>query len=144
MSDHPSLITRIAIGKAIGFAIGLIGFIALPYVAPDAGWQLRWGILLWYTTLGAIIGVYGIFTRHPVLMIPMPWWFRAPVIGGWMNFVLMFFAYDQMQVILVAMFGAGSPLTSPIWFVVEGAIVGAIIGFCATRVGGEGPDTVDA
>jgi hypothetical protein len=144
MSDHPSLIIRVAIGKAIGFVIGLVGFIALPYLVPDVGWQLRWGILLWYVTLGAVIGVFGVFTRHPVLMIPMPWWFRAPVIGAWMNFVLIFFAYDQMRAILIAIFGAGSTLTSPLWFIVEGAVVGAVIGFCATRVGGEGPDTVDA
>jgi hypothetical protein len=144
MVEHPSLIIRIAIGKVIGFVIGLAGFIALPYLAPDIGWQLRWGILLWYATVGAVIGVFGVFTRHPVLMIPMPWWFRAPVIGGWMNFVLMFFAYDQMRVILIAMFGVGSPLTSPLWFVLEGAVVGAVIGFCATRAGGEGPDTANA
>jgi hypothetical protein len=142
MSDHPSIITRIAIGKAIGFAIGLIGFIGMPFLVPDTGWQLRWGILLWYTTLGAIIGVYGIFFRHPVLMFPMPWWVRAPLIGGWMNFVLIFFAYDRMRPFLVAVFGSGSTLTSPLWFVLEGAIVGAIIGFCATRVGGEGPETI--
>jgi len=140
MVEHPSLVTRIAIGKAIGFVIVLAGFIALPYLAPDTGWQLRWGILFWYTTVGAVIGVFGVFTRHPVLMIPMPRWFRAPVIGGWMNFVLMFFAYDQMRVVLIAIFGVGSPLTLPLWFVLEGAVVGTVIGFCATRAGGEGPD----
>ena len=110
---------------------------------PDVGWQLRWGILLWYTTLGAIVGVFGIFTRHPVLMFPMPWWVRAPIIGGWMNFVLMFFAYEQMEVVLVAMFGAASPLNMPLWFVVEGAVVGALIAGIATRIGGEGPESVD-
>jgi len=143
MTEHPSIIIRIAIGKAIGFVIGLAGFIILPFLVPDVGWQLRWGILLWYTTLGAIVGVFGIFTRHPVLMFPMPWWVRAPIIGGWMNFVLMFFAYEQMEVVLVAMFGAGSPLNMPLWFVVEGAVVGALIGGIATRIGGEGPESVD-
>lgn len=144
MGDHPSIIMRIAIGKAIGFVVGLAGFILLPFVVPDVSWQLRWGILLWYTTVGAIIGVFGIFSRHPVLMFPMPWWVRAPLLGGWMNFVLMFFAYAQMEAVLVAMFGAGSPLNSPLWFVVEGAVVGALIGWCATRIGGEGPETVSS
>ena len=139
MTDHPSIIVRIAIGKAIGFVVGLAGFIILPSLVPEVSWQLRWGILLWYTTLGAIIGVFGIFSRHPVLMVPMPWWVRAPIIGGWMNFVLTFFAYDQMETVLVALFGAGSPLTMPLWFVVEGAVIGGI----ATRVAGDGPETVD-
>jgi hypothetical protein len=54
------LVTRIAIGKGVGFLVGLIGFIFLPYFLPEAGWLIRWGILLWYTTLGAIIGVFGV------------------------------------------------------------------------------------
>ncbi len=109
MFEKPSLVTRIAIGKGIGFLVGLIGFIFLPFFLPEAGWLIRWGILLWYTTLGAIIGV---FTYHPVLKLPMPWWFRAPLLGAWMNFVLTFFAYDTMKDMLVAMFGAEGVLTS--------------------------------
>jgi len=135
-------VTRIAIGKGIGFLFGLAGFIALPYFLPDGGLLLRWGILLWYTTLGAIVGVFGVFTYHPVLRLPMPWWFRAPIIGGWMNFVLVFFAYDPMQAMMVAMFGEQGMLSSPFWFAAEGAIVGLIIGYAATRLGGEGKEIV--
>lgn len=142
MIKNPSIVTRIGIGKAVGFVFGLIGFIVLPYFVPDTSWQLRWGILLWYTTLGAIIGVFGIFTYHPVIRIPMPWWFRAPLIGAWMNFVLTFFAYDQFRVFLIALFGAGSVLNSPFWFALEGAVVGLAIGWCATRIGGEGAETL--
>ena len=139
--EKPSLANRIVIGKAIGFCVGIAGFLTLPWLVPDAGWQLRWGILLWYTTLGAVVGVFGVFARHPVLRIPLPWWFRAPLIGAWMNFVLVFFAWEQMRHVLVAIFGVGSALTSPFWFVLEGAIVGAAIGFAATRLAGEGPET---
>lgn len=142
MFGNPSLITRIAIGKGVGFVIGLLGFILLPYFAPEAGWLLRWGVLLWYTTLGAIIGMFGVFTWHPVLKLPMPWWVRAPALGAWMNFVLTFFAYDTMKGVLVAMFGAGGFMQSPFWFTAEGAVVGLIIGYLATRFGGEGAETV--
>ena len=144
MFGNPSLVTRIAVGKAIGFAFGLIGLIALPYLVPDPGWMLRIGILFWYTTLGAIIGVFGVFDRHPLLKLPMPWWFRAPLLGAWMNFVLLFFTYDLMRQLLVDMLGAESGLTSPFWFVAEGAVIGLVIGFAATRLGGEGKETVDA
>ncbi len=142
MFGKPSLVTRIAIGKGIGFLVGLIGFISLPFFLPEAGWLIRWGILLWYTTLGAIIGVLGVFTYHPVLTLPMPWWFRAPLLGAWMNFVLTFFAYDTMKDILVAMFGPEGVLASPFWFTLEGAVVGLLIGYLATRFGGEGAETV--
>ena len=72
----------------------------------------------------------------------MPWWFRAPLIGAWMNFVLTFFAYDAMQMMMVSFFGEGGVLSSPFWFTAEGAIIGLIIGYFATRFGGEGKETV--
>ena len=142
MFGNPSLMTRIAIGKAIGFLFGLAGFILLPYFLPDAGWLLRWGILLWYTTVGAIIGVFGVFTYHPVLKLPFPWWFRAPLLGAWMNFVLTFFAYAFMQSMMVSLFGEEGMLSSPFWITAEGGIVGLVIGYFATRFGGEGQEIV--
>ena len=33
-------------GKGIGFLIGLAGFVLLPVLVPDAGWMIRWGVLL--------------------------------------------------------------------------------------------------
>ena len=137
MFGKPSLVTRIAVGKLSGLVIGLLGFIMLPWFYPEVGALLRWGVLLWYTTLGAIIGIYGVFNYHPILKIPLPWYFRAPLIGAWMNFVLVFFAYTEMQRAMDALLGGGSPF----WFALEGAIVGLIIGWLATWLGGEGPET---
>ena len=142
MFGNPSLITRIAVGKLIGLVFGLAGFILLPLFLPEADWLLRWGILLWYTTMGAIIGVFGVFTYHPVLKLPFPWWFRAPLLGGWLNFVLTFFAYDDMQIIMLIVFGENGLLISPFWFTAEGAVIGLIIGYFATRYGGEGRNTI--
>jgi hypothetical protein len=143
MFENPSLITRIGIGKGIGFLFGLAGFICLPYFLEDAGMMLRLGIMFWYTTVGAIIGVFGVFTYHPILKLPFPWWFRASLLGAWMNFVLVFFAYDVMSAMMVSVFGEGGMLSSPFWFTAEGAIIGFVIGYFATRFGGEGKETVD-
>lgn len=140
--NQPSMITRIAIGKAIGFVFGLIGFFLTPAIVPGVDDMFRWGILLWYPTLGAVIGIFGVFTYHPVLHLPMPWWFRAPLIGAWFNLVLTLFAYDDMATFMVALAGEGSALASPFWFVAEGAVVGLLIGFLATQYGGEGKETV--
>jgi hypothetical protein len=141
MFGNPSLITRIAIGKIVGLIVGLSGFVMLPFFMPEAGWLLRWGILLWYTTLGAIVGIFGVYTMHPVLKAPLPWWVRGAVLGGWMNFVLTFFAYDVMKLVMVDMFGADGVLQSPFWFVLEGAVVGFVIDYLATKYGGEGVET---
>jgi hypothetical protein len=142
MFDNPSLITRIAIGKGIGFIVGLAGLIFLPSFMPEASWMLRFGILFWYITVGAFIGVFGVMTYHPVLRLPMPWWFRSTLIGAWMNFVLTLFVYDNFKLIMEQTFGPDGAISSPFWFVLEGAIIGMIMGFFATRFGGEGKDTL--
>ena len=141
MFGNPSLVTRIAIGKGIGLLVGILGFVFLPTFLPEADPMLRWGILLWYATFGAIIGVFGVFDFHPILKLPLPWWFRSPFIGGWLNFVLVFFAHDDMHAMMISMFGEGGMLQSPFWFVAEGAIIGFVIGYFATRYGGEGAET---
>lgn len=44
MFKNPSLVTRIAIGKLLGFIIGLIAFFTLPHMLPEIYQMLRWGI----------------------------------------------------------------------------------------------------
>jgi len=39
---------------------------------------------------------------------------------------------------MISIFGEEGMLSSPFWFVTEGAIIGFIIGYFATRIGGEG------
>ena len=142
MFSNPSLITRIAIGKSVGFLFGLSGLFLLPILFGETDLMIRWGFVFWYTTVGAFIGVFGVFTWHPILKLPMPWWFRSVWIGAWMNFVLTLFIYDKMQAYMTFFFGENGAISSPFWFVLEGALVGLLIGFLATRFGGEGKETV--
>ena len=60
-----------------------------------------------------------------------------------MNFVLTFFAYDVMAQMMTSLFGEGGVMSSFFWFTLEGAIIGLIIGYFATRFGGEGKAAVD-
>jgi hypothetical protein len=142
MFENPSLVTRLAIGKGIGFLFGLAGFLCLPYFLEDAGMMPRLGILFWYPTVGAIIGVFGVLTHYPILNLPLPWWLRSAFLGAWMNFVLVFFAHDVMSSMMVSVFSEGGMLSSPFWFAAEGAIIGFVIGYFANRFGGEGKETV--
>ena len=138
-----SLMTRIAVGKLIGLAFGLVGFVMLPHYVQEVSLTFRLGMLFWYVTLGAIIGVFGVFTWHPIFKFLIPWWVRAPFLGGWMNFVLSLVAYDELAVIMHAIFGYDGMISSPFWFVLEGVVIGAIMGFFATKIGGEGSEIVD-
>ena len=138
MFQNPSLITRIAIGKGIGFIVGVTAFFFLPYFMPNGSLLLQWGVFLWYITFGAIIGVFGVMTRIPYLNLPMPWWFRGPYIGAWLNFILSLIAYDLLAEMLVAVFGEGGLFNSPFWLALEGIIVAFVIDFFATKYGGEG------
>lgn len=141
MFAKPSLAGRVALGKGLGFLIGLAGFAVIPYIWADASIQFRLGILFWYATVGAVVGMIGVWSRHPVLNFPMPWFIRAPVVGAWMNFVLTLFAEAQFRTMLEAMFGPGGAMTSPYWFVLEGALVAALIGWLVTRICGEGAES---
>ena len=142
MFDNPSLITRVAIGKFLGFVVGLIGLALFPVYWPDASWIERIAFLFWYTTIGAFVGVMGVFDWHPVLRIPLPWWLRSSIIGAWMNLVLALFIHERLGEMMVQAMGEDGVLQSPFWFVLEGALVGLFIGYFATRFGGEGPETV--
>lgn len=142
MFQNPSLVTRIAIGKGLGFIFGTIGFFLLPYLLPEVSLMFRWGILLWYVTLGAFIGMFGVFTHHPVLGLPFPWWIRSSYLGAWMNFLLVLFTYDEMSLIMITIFGENGFLSSPFWFILDGAIAGLIIGYFATKFGGEGKASI--
>ena len=142
MFAKPSLATRVATGKLIGFGFGLIGLVTIPFLWPDSSGMERFAFLLWYPTVGAFIGLAGVFTRHPVLRIAMPWWLSSSMIGAWMNFLLTLFIHDRLALMMVELVGTQSPFQSPWWFVAEGALAGLVIGYFATRLGGEGAITV--
>ena len=142
MFGKPSLMTRIVVAKSVGFVIGLVGFVLLSMLVPEVGILPQWGVLFWYTSIGAFIGIAGVLDRHPVLNLPLPWMVRGPVIGAWMNLVVVLMAYDMLHTVLVSIFGAGGAMSSPFWFVLEGALAGLLIDAAATRFGGEGRETL--
>ncbi len=141
--ESPSLILRIGVGKLVGLLIGLAGVTTLLTSATDVGWMLMIGLVFWYSSLGAIVGVFGVFDKHPLFGFRFPWWLRSSLLGAWFNFVLILLAYEQISSTLNSMSHFHPVLfTSPFWFVLEGAIIGFLIGGICTWFGGEGPETV--
>ena len=138
MNSNPYFIKRIGTAKMIGMAFGLLGFFMIPYLWPGESMWLRVGVLLWYTTFGAMIGVVGMFDYHPMLKFRMPFWFRGPVFGAWYNLVLVFLLHDKLSVLLQQAEGAFGGFTNPFWIVPEGAVLGLVIDAAATKIAGEG------
>ena len=63
-------------------------------------------------------------------------------ITGWGECYASAVGPDAMEAVMISTFGEGGLLSSPFWFTLEGAIIGLIIDYAATRWGGEGPETV--
>ncbi len=138
MFTKPSMLTRVGVGKFTGLVIGAIGFFAAPSFGID-DMKLRVGILFWYAAVGAMIGLAGIMTWHPILKMKLRWWFMGALIGAWMNFILVLIAWDVFAAWTAEHSIWG--LTSPWWGVAEGAIAGVVISGLTTLFGGEGPET---
>lgn len=142
MFKNPSMFMRIAYGKTIGFVLAGTGILMFADWFPDMTLAVKWGFVFYYTIIGALVGLTGIMAYNPILKMPMPWWFRGPWLGGWMNFILMLFIYDDLAAMQARAFGADALLSSPWWFVVEGAILGLLMDFICTKFAGEGLATV--
>lgn len=138
MSPQRSFAYRVGAGKAIGFAFGILGFVLLPYFISEPSLLLRTAILLWYPTVGAVVGMFGAFAYHPVLNFPMPWWFRGALTGAWMNFVVTLFSYEQICTAVNLVMGEYGMYVSPFWMVLEGALIGMLMDYLLTRWFGEG------
>ena len=73
--------------------------------------------------------------------MPLPWYFRGALIGGWMNLLLVLFAYDQFVQLTDSWNQAYGLYISPYWLILEGVIIGMGLDYLLTRWFGEGlPD----
>lgn len=143
MFELPSLSTRIAIGKMVGLLIGLCSFVMMPLVDPETGEQARWGILLWYPTMGAMIALSEQFEAEGGFFMPINWWLRGLMIGGWLNLLVALIAGDLVGGILAGIFGSASPLASPYWFAAMGAFAGLAIAYVIRIICGEARSVAD-
>ena len=140
--SKPSITLRIGYGKILGLVVGIIAYFALTKLAPETDFAFRFGFLIWYLTLGAVVGLMGIFTNNPLFNLNISWWMRGLITGAWFNFVLLMLIYDDISAISLPIFGAQSIFSAPWWFVIEGAFIGVIIDYFLTRFAGEGAHTV--
>lgn len=133
-----SLTGRIVLGKAIGFTIGLLAMLILPFMDIPILSTFGIGTLLMFTMMGAMIGFVGIYTRHPLIDMQLPWWLRSSAIGFAFMLMYVLLAYDTIEVVMQSSLVTWTGLESPYWALIDGIIYGLLMGYITTKFAGEG------
>ena len=135
-----NLTKRLAIAKLIWLAFWIIGFILLPILFNEQDIYIRLWVLFWYITFGAIIWMVWIMDEHPYLKFKMPFFIRWLMLWAWMNLVLFLFISDS----LTNMVSEWSLFEwmSPLWFIVEWALIWLIIDYFWTKFAWEWKDLI--
>ncbi|MEL7117522.1 MAG: hypothetical protein AAGP08_18390 [Pseudomonadota bacterium] len=129
------VLTRIAVGKALGVLFG--GLIAWMLartgsVAP----HIIWGSVAWSLTMGALIGVIGYYNHIPLIERPLPAWLRGAWIGLWMGLVFVLLSFAALKEAVAAYTWLPVVLRTPWVLLIDAAAMGAVIDIFATRVAG--------
>ena len=124
---HATMVTRAAYGKVIGFLFGLLDLVIVTYTLPEIGWSIRFGVLFFGLKLGLLVSPFSVDIWHPILPIEFIWWVMGPLIGTWFCLVLILFIGQPYEKILLQSDSFLSSFASPLWLILDGAIVGLII-----------------
>lgn len=128
------LVKRVGVCKLAGLTAGLSGFLFFS-VESVAHARLLWGITVWYTTLGALIGLAGFYERVPLLEFRISPWVRGAWCGAWMGLALCLVAYEGLSELIQT-----TMLSASVWWVVaEMAIVGSLLDGVVTATLGRVP-----
>jgi len=128
------LVKRFVISKGIGFGFGFLWFIYL-YFLNKTGLMFNFGLLLWYTSMWAIIWIFGIITKHPIFNFKINFLCRWIFIWAWLNLVLTLFMYNDFIILMQWTF---LEWYSPFWAILEWMIVWVTIEYFATKYAWEG------
>lgn len=134
MKIKKSITNRVIIGKTIGFLIGALVLSLSLYLGYTENIQFLVGLWLFYILMGAFTGLFGIYTEHPVLKFKLPFYIRGPLIGIIMHLMLVLLAYEELSLMIANM----NCNISPFWALIDGAILGLIMGYIETKYAGEG------
>lgn len=116
MKTFSPLAKRISISKTLGFILGLIVFLS----TSDLSMTIRFGLLLYITLFGGVVGLMGFLTHHPIWKEwKLSWWFRGAMMGFFFALVLTLLMEPTLRQMLQN-YGFGS--INPYWSLLEWAI----------------------
>ena len=129
---------RVALAKLLGFTLGALGYVIFSSTATLSGMFLL-GMVGWFVTLGALVGILGFYQSMPFLGIPIPVWLRGAWCGAWMGLLLVLVAYGVLAELTAEIAWLPGLFASPWWLVVEMAFWGAVIDVIVTSAFGSTP-----
>ena len=129
------LATGVAAAKGSGLAFGIIVALVAAVYDPMPKWELLLGIVLWYVTIGGIVGVSAGFDHLALYRVQKLWWLRGPMISCSMNLVLVLIAGLTVNEVSFLVELSNGRLSCPLWFVaIDGALAGIITAGITDRV----------
>ena len=139
MFKKQSITGRVAVSKTIGFVAGILVLLTLPLVPVATSLEFKIGFVLLIILMSVTIGLLGVYTQHPVFSgLKLTWWVRGPMVGAVFFLLLVLLAKDELGPFMSLDIVAWTGLTSPYWAVLDGIILGGLIGYVTTKVNGEG------
>lgn len=138
MQPLSPLIKRTSTAKSLGFVFGLVGFAVIRLAAPETPILLAWGWLALTVTIGGIVGIIGLIDRIPLLDWPLPAWLRGGMMGAWMVVLVLLFGYPVLVDTLNEVEILPDAFKSPLWIILDGFLLGAMMDVIVTAWRGSG------
>jgi len=140
MFSKHSLAGRLAVSKTLGTFIGIIALLVLPLIPVETTLEFKIGFVLLIILMSTFIGLFGVFTHHPLFTgWKFTWWVRGPLVGAVFFLLLVLLAKDELGPFMSLDIVTWTGLTSPYWAILDGVILGGLIGYITTKISGEGP-----
>ncbi len=133
-----SVTGRMFIGVIIGAVVGVLTIAFLPMFGFPLFSMFGLGTLITFVMMGLTLGLVGMFDRHPIFGFKMTWWKRGAVAGFIFTLMYLLLSYDSMNVIMQSNLVSWTGLSSPFWALIDGTIIGLIMGWAETKFAGEG------
>jgi hypothetical protein len=132
------LLKRIALAKLLGLLLGILGYFILSASSAHSD-MLLLGLVGWFATLGALVGMIGFYQTIPVFNVPIPVWLRGGWCGAWLGLLLVLVAHGPLAQLTAGIAWLPDVFTSPWWLVVEMAFWGGVIDLGVTAAFGSVP-----
>lgn len=80
----------------------------------------------------------GMFDYHPILGFKMHWWIRGAVAGFLFMLMYILLSYTSLEVVMASTLVSWTGLSSPFWALIDGTVIGLVVGFLETKIADEG------